>query len=288
MDQLNIRKTEAFEKGLKLTEQTIKDGDAEAWYALSEQWNALGKSHSRQRECILKCLAIDPDHAAASRVAQDKFGLEKFERKWLTREEIAEIRARRAGDEKTLQEIKLAELKNLNARRELEAAERTSRLLKFETELCDGDAARHSRTLVSLGAAIENALDPVFAQRAVDILANDNGSGVLAGLDAARKSTLPEVRRQILETFAWRSGAERDAFTHLADAMVAEQDTATAKSGVEALLAIGSKPALGTLVASLNNPEAQIREEIIAGLQTATKEPLTTAQQWADWWKKSQ
>jgi hypothetical protein len=286
-DHLNARKAEAYEKGLKLTEQTVREDDAEAWYALSEQWNALGKNHSRQRACILKCLTIDPDHAAASRVARDKFELEKFEGKWMARDEIAEIRAKRAGDERTLQEIKLAKLQSLNARRELEAAERAPRLLKFEAELRDSDAARHSRTLEALGDAIQSAADPVFAQRAVDILANDNGSEVLASLDAARKSQLPEVRRQVLETLAWRAGTETGALTHLADAMVAEKDTATAKSGVEALVAIGNKPALGTLIAGLSNPEREIREEIISGLQIATKESLTTAQQWQDWWTKN-
>jgi hypothetical protein len=61
----------------------------------------------------------------------------------------------------------------------------------------------------------------------------------------------------------------------------------TAKAGIGALVALGSKPALGTLVASINNPESGIRQEIIGGLQSATKQTLATKEAWDEWWAKN-
>ena len=74
----------------------------------------------------------------------------------------------------------------------------------------------------------------------------------------------------------------------LTEALKAEKDVPTrARRRPEALVATNSKPAIGTLVASLAATEPTIRDEVVAGLKTATKQSLASKEEWENWWQNN-
>jgi hypothetical protein len=285
-DRLRQTMTSAIEKGLKLTEQTLRPDDADGWFSLGEQWFRLTGRGGKQGEYVLKTLRIDPEHAAATRLAS-RLDLKKFEGKWYTSDEYDALKKlREAGDETDRANLQ-EKLRELEKQREAQAAARRESLLNFEAALRDNDPEKRSETLVSLGSAIQAAADPVFAQRLIDILTNDRDDAVLASLDAARKSALPAVRLQVMEALAWRSGAgiqPEAALARLSEAIATEKDASAAKSGAGALVEMGSKAAWGALIAALRNADSDVRSEIISGLQRATKQTFTTKEEWETWW----
>jgi hypothetical protein len=244
----------------------------------------------RYRVCILKCLEIDPDHARASRVAQDQFGMERFEGKWQRHEDVEEMVKSKKEEQLRIESANKVRLEKLAKDRERAVTERPALLNGAQIALCTSDPKRREGAIRSLAESIQTSLDPGFGEEGVDILANLNDpAAVFPGLDLAIKNTAPEVRKSAFEALVFRGGIKEDqqvALGVLADALKAEKDPATAQTGIDGLVSLG-KPAVGTLIAGLANSEKPVCEEIIEALKSSTKQTLTTKEAWEDWYSKN-
>ena len=111
-------------------------------------------------------------------------------------------------------------------------------------------------------------------------------------MSAAAKSQWPEGAEYAYEATGVAKHVASDeqspALTVLTDAQPkAETHTSSARVAVEALVATNSKPAIGTLIASLAATEPTIRDEVVAGLKTATKQSLASKEEWENWWRNN-
>ena len=290
-DKLGAIRDHAYDVGLESKEKAIKADDAEAYFELAEQWKEYRHKLPKFRELVLKCLKLDPEHARASRVAEEQFGMQKFEGGWIRKEQMDEILKGKADDLKRLEAAKKATAERFARDQEREVAERPAKLSKLQLALCTNDPKRRDGALESASKAINESIDPGFGVQAVDILANlQDHSVIYPALDQASKSQWAPVRREAYEALAWRSVVKDDqvmALKVLTDALKNEKDVATARIGVEALVAANSKPAMGALVASLATAEPAIRDEVVAGLKTATKQTLASKEEWENWWQNN-
>jgi hypothetical protein len=290
-DRLGAMRDKAYDVGLENKEVALRSDDADGFFALAEQWKELRRKMPKYRLLVLKCLELDPDHPRASRVAQETFNMDKYEGRWLRLEQIADIKASRKTDQLKLDEANKAKAARFKREQERAISERPALLLKSEQALCTSDPKARDGALKSFGEAIQNSVDPGFCESAIEIMVNlDDRAAVYPGLDLAAKSQFPEVRRQAYEALAWRSTVKDDqetALKTLADALKAEKDVPAARIGIEALVALGSKPAVGALVASLGTPENAVRDEIVIGLKNATKQSLGSKEAWDDWWSRN-
>jgi hypothetical protein len=289
-DRLGALRDKAYEVGLENKEKALKSDDADGWFALGEQWKELRRKMPRYRVCILKCLEIDPDHARASRVAQDQFGMERFEGKWQRHEDVEEMVKSKKEEQLRIESANKVRLEKLAKDRERAVTERPALLNGAQIALCTSDPKRREGAIRSLAESIQTSLDPGFGEEGVDILANLNDpAAVFPGLDLAIKNTAPEVRKSAFEALVFRGGIKEDqqvALGVLADALKAEKDPATAQTGIDGLVSLG-KPAVGTLIAGLANSEKPVCEEIIEALKSSTKQTLTTKEAWEDWYSKN-
>lgn len=290
-DRLAALSKKAFEVGLENKEKSLKSDDADGWFALGEQWKELVHKVPKYRNAVLKCLEIDPEHARASRVAQDQFGMEKFEGKWQRREDIDEIVKNKKEDQARIEAANKARVEKEAKDREHSVAERPALLNTAQIALCTSDPKRRDGAIRSLGEAIEITIDSGFGEQGVDILANLNDpAAIFPGLDLAIKNKSSDVRRSAFEALVFRSSIKEDqqiALGVLTDALKIEKDAPTAKAGIEGLVELGAKPAIGTMIAGLSNSEAPVRDEIIEGLKSATKQTLATKEAWVEWWAKN-
>ena len=289
-DRIGGLRDKAYEVGLDNKEKAIKPDDADAFFELGEQWMEYRHKAQNFRRLVLKCLSLDPDHLRASRVADEKFGLVKFEGKWLRKEDVEDIEKGKQADQAKLEEARKAQAARFKAEQERAVAERPALLMKLQAALCTNDPKKRDGALETLGNAIHESLDPGFGVQAVDILANlQDHSAVYPGLDLAIQSQWSEVRRQAYEALAWRSSAVKDdqdtALKLMIGALQKEKNLPAAEAGIDALLAAGSNPALGALVAALSTNEAPVRQKIIAGLNTAKRQNLSTREEWEKWWQ---
>ncbi len=290
-DRLGALRDKAYDIGLENKERALRSDDADGFFALAEQWKELRRKMPKYRLLVLKCLELDPDHPRASRVALDTFNMDKYEGRWLRREQIEDIRKSKQDDQAKLDQATKAKAERFKREQEAAIAERSSLLLKSEQALCTNDPKARDGALKSLGEAAQNSIDPGFGEKAVEILSNlDDRAAVYPGLDLASKSQFPEVRRMAYEALAWRSVVKEDqetALKTLSEALKAEKDATAAKVGVEALVALDSKPGISTLIASLNTNETAVQNEIIVGLKAATKQTLPNREAWESWWSKN-
>ena len=126
---------------------------------------------------MLKCLKLDPEHARASRIAEEQFAMVKFEGGWIRKEQMDEILKGKADDQKRLDAAKKATAERFARDQEREIADRGAKLSKIQLALCTSDPKRRDGALESAGKAINESIDPGFGIQAVDcILANLQGS----------------------------------------------------------------------------------------------------------------
>jgi hypothetical protein len=289
-DKLGALRDKAYDVGLENKEKALKPDDADGWFALGEQWKELRRKMPRYRVCILKCLEIDPEHARATRVAQDQFEMVKFDGKWQRKEDVDDIQKSKKEEQARIEVANKVRLEKEAKDRERAVTERPALLNGAQIALCSADPKRRDGAIRSLGESIQNTIDPGFGEEGVDILANLNDpAAVFPGLDLAIKNKAAQVRKAAFEALSFRGSIKEDqqiALGVIGDALKTEKEVEPAKAGIEGLVAIG-KPGLGPLVASLSNPEAKVRDEIIDALKTATKQTLSTKEAWEDWYLKN-
>ena len=289
--QLDGLVDDAYKLGLNNKELALKADDADGYFELAEQWLELRHNMAKCRELVLKCLKIDPDHVRASWVAENKFEMVKLpERGWVSKDEAAEIQLKDKIDAKRQADAKAA-LEALDREKQKQAvAERPEKLRRMQLALATTDPRKLEGALEWTSQEIRDSVEPGFGVEAVAILADLEDRGALApGLNVASRNKFAEVRRQAYEALAWRSRIDGDreiALGIITDALTNETDAATARSGVEALVATKQKPAIGTLVASLASPAAPVRQEIITGLKNATGKDFATSDEWEKWWQE--
>ena len=287
--QYGILQDKAVDLGLALKEQTLKADDADGFFALGIQYKNLRNRTSNYQECVLMCLNIDPDHPQASRIAQDEFKFEKFERKWMCREDIEKVLIARRADQLRIDSQQLSLLEAQARARDRSIADRASYLMTYQKALCTNDPKSREGALISLGEAVEKSVDIGFGEEAIDILVNTpDPAAVFPGLDFASKSPFPEVRRLVFEALAWRGGLQDQvAFDVLVRALKVEKNVVTARCAVEALTALGGNPAINTLVAAVDSSEAGTRNEIFEGLKGLTRQSMKGKDAWREWWSKN-
>jgi hypothetical protein len=288
MEKIAALRDKAYGVGLDSKEKALKADDADAFFELGEQWMEYRHKAQDFRRLVLKCLSLDPDHARASRVAEEKFNMVKYEGKWLRREDMEDIEKAKLEDVKKLEAAKKAQAERFKADQEREIADRPGKLMKLQMALCTNDPKYRDGALESLGQEIKRSLDPAFGLQAIEVLANLRDSGAVSGLSLAGGSQWPAVRRQAYEALAWRSTMKDDqelALRVMSDALKVEKDEPTAKAGIEALVSTKSKPALGPLVAALATSDATVRGDLIKGLNDATSQNLSTKDEWEKWWQ---
>jgi len=291
-DKLGQLKDRAFEVGLTLKEKQLKADDADGLFALALQWRDLRRKNARFRELVQRCLQADPDHPKASRVAEEELGMQKFEGRWLHREEAERIAQEREAVRVRQDAARRAELEARARERDAAVANRPLLLLTYQAALRGSDPKARENAMRSLGEAIQQSPDSGFGELAVDLLANLADSATAnIGLDLAGHSSLPEVRRQVLEALIWRGGnRDAQAFATASALLKAERDTAVVHAAVEALVATQDKnknAAAQALIQALPNPERSARDEIMEGLKIITKQPHSTREAWEAWWAKN-
>ena len=238
--------------------------------------------------CWKACLKIDPDHPRASKVATDYVQNGEDRSRVAHRGRSGGVPAQAADDARKL--IDAQQAKTVREQQELKDAmeQRPEKLRKMQLALSTSDPRKLEGALESACAEIKSSVDPEFGVQAVEILAGiENPVALACGLDAASHHPLTQVRREAYEALAWRSRIAADqevALRVITGALKLEKDAGAARTGVEALLATKEKPAIGSLVASLSTSEAPVRQEIIAGLKSATGQEFATADEWVKWW----
>jgi hypothetical protein len=284
----NLR-DKAWDVGLTLKENSLKRDDADGFFALGQQWKDLRKKHAKYRAMLERCLKIDPDHPRAKQLAPTELGLQLFEGVWRRKEDVDKIVATRKADQERLDAAQKAEIEAKQRELEKAIAERPMKLIKHQSAMRAVDAAARQAAIVEFGDVIGKSPDPGFGRPAIDVLANlSDAAAVAQGLALAAKSELPDVRREVYDALAWR-GRQQDqaSLDTMAQALTAEKDSETTHSAIDALVALGGKPAAATLVSSLTAADRGVREEIIEGLKLVTKQGYTSPEAWQDWWKKN-
>lgn len=285
---LSALASSAYAAGLDLKQSTIQDqrpNDAESWFSLAQEYRELQRSNvAKYRELVLKTLELDADHAGAGRSAE-QLGYQKFEGRWRTPEQIAELVRRRDADQARLTELAAQRVRALRDRVTAEGPQLSSHLA---AEMSSHNRTRAEAALAFYHEIVDEAPDvggPLLAS-----LADIDGPETLSALSFASQSPSPTLRSLGYEALAWRSNhaEEREAALKLlCDALKSEHASDAARSGVEALVALGTKPAIGALVCSLSTNDAAVRDAIILGLKAATHQPLGSREAWNEWWAKN-
>src|SRR5207237_1427292 len=124
--------------------------------ALAEQWKELRRKMPKYRLLVLKCLELDPDHPRAARVAQETFAMDKYEGRWMRREQIDDILKSKKDDQAKLDAANKAKAERFRKDQERAVGERPALLIKSELALCTSDAKARDGALKSMGEAIQN------------------------------------------------------------------------------------------------------------------------------------
>lgn len=287
-DKLIGLRDKAFDLGLQMKEKSLRAEDADGHYALGVQWRDLRRRSSKFRELVRKALAIDPDHPNASRVAEDELQMVKTGRRWVSKTEFERMEEDRKVEQVRQTNAEAVAREAQVRARQQAAAERPARILAQVTALANADEAARAPAIAALGDAIQQTIDPGFADEAVDLLVNSGDAGVDAALQAAAKNDLPEVRRIVLEALAWRGQSAPQAVTLLGQFLSSEKDLATYKSGLGAARGLRPRLAAGALVSALSNVDRGARDEAIEALKAVTQQQLTTKEAWEGWWAQNQ
>jgi len=287
-DKLTILRDKAFDLGLQLKEKSLRAEDADGHFALGVQWRDLRRRNSKFRELVRKALAIDPDHPNASRVAEDELQMVKTGRRWVSKSEFERMEEDRKVEQVRQTNAEAVAREAQVRARQQAAAERPARVLAQYNALAGADEAARAPVIAALGEAIQQTIDPGFADEAIDLLVNSGDAGVDAALQNAARNELPEVRRVVLEALAWRGQSAPQAATLLGKILSAEKDLTTYKSGLGAAKALRPRLAAGALVSALNNADRSARDEAIEALKTVTQQQHTTKEAWEGWWAQNQ
>jgi hypothetical protein len=186
-----------------------------------------------------------------------------------------------AAAEKAAREARERELKQA-------AQDRPFHLVTFQTQLRTRDSQARAAALRAVGEAAQKTPDQAFADGALDVLVNLPDAAVADALASAAQSALPDVRQRVYQALAWRGSRKEQRFLDvLAAAMTVEKELPAARGAVAAISALGGKSAAALLMAALNNPSSAVQDEVMEGLKTVTKQPLSGKKEWEDWWDKN-
>ena len=293
-DKLTILMNKAYSLSLNIREAKLKPDDADGLFALAEQWRDLLQRNNRFHELVMKCLHVDPDHEKAVNIAQTEFDLVRRGKDWITKEQNeiqdADDKKAVADKQRAVQDAQNQFLKNQLRM----AAERPALLFKAQMSLRVADPKARERALMKFGDDIQKSTDPGFGEQGIDILVNlSDKSAVSAALESAGKSQQSDVRKLAYEALAWRGAQDDQALTVLAAALETEKEQGPAKSGVDALIALGgpdgtnNRGAVRTLIASLKTPNSTVQSEIIEGLKSLARQPLSNKEDWEKWWNEN-
>lgn len=276
-------KMRCWKKGLELKAKQLPPDDAEGRFALAQQWLSLLNKRAQYRKTVLQTLRIDPNHPGAARIAAEDFGYVKFEGRWMAKSERERILAeRRAARERSTAAEKQKRAR-FNARVRRAVKERERRLLVSLAALRVSDPKRRDAALASFGEAARDALEPIFAERAVRLLAEvPDGEAVRAGLGVIVHSPEIEVRREVYEALAWR--ADNNSLDLLTASLSSEKDFAALKAGANALAALRSRPAAEALFRILKRSEPRTEKAVVSGLKNMLRPELRDKKQWLQWW----
>lgn len=269
----------AFRQALGMREQEVGPKDADGMYDLGRMYiELLGRvGRLPAEEWFRKAIEIDPDHKKVGEALQG-MGYVRFEGKWMDAAEREQILSERrvavavtgqkpSPDEKPTPEATGAE------RPVLSGTERLRRLLQFER------AARQGEGLAEFVRAIPQE-DEFVARRMVWVLANVGGPVGAEGVVKATASSSPGVRRDAVDALAWRGDLE-----NLAEFVRKESFAKLRAHAVSAIVGVGRKQAVRTLIDLLNVESVEARREVMEALQRLTGEIYTEPSYWLRWWK---
>ena len=279
----------AFTHGLDIQWQAVsalRPNDADSYYSLAYQYHELLPENSAQKyfKLIRLCLDLDTKHPAAVRVAPD-LGLILFEDKWHTQSEIDDIVKGRKRDnehkDKERAEYLLGLYKQIKSEGVLLAPH-------LSADIASGDAARAAAALKFYKNIVDDA--PEYGVSVVTAMTEVDTPDALEALKIASRSPAEKIREVGYEALVWRSNRAQEreqTLSLLCDALKIEKESAAVKSGVDALVSLGGKPALGALICSLASENAEVRAAVMAGLKAATHESFSSPQEWESWWKEN-
>lgn len=286
-EQFMILRSKAWSQGLTLKEQQLAEDDVDGMYALAEKWVELLRKTSKRNELVLRILRRDPEHRKASRVAREELDMVLHEGRWKTKKERDADVAAQLEQVARMDAEKRAALEAKRRQQEAAMRERAQILVKYQIAIRTADGVKELEGAIeSLGKAIQNSPDPRFGRQGVEVLASiGDPSAVYPGLDAAAKSEFPEVRRDTFAVLAWRGG--ENALKTLAHSLRKEWEPAVVRSGVEALVRRGDRPALEALIDCLQAEDRKVQAEVTEGLKSLTRVANPDRDAWLKWWSEN-
>lgn len=288
-DRMAKLRDNAWAAAIGIKEKNMRPSDANACYEIALMYRELMHRTPLYRTWVLKALEIDPDHNGARKDAEHVFGLVYDGKKFVSKAESDRLQKEQELAAKELAEQQKALDRDRTTRRAQEIAERTVRLLEFQSALRTSDPQAREGATTTLGDEVRKSLDLGFSLSAVDILTNMNDAAAISpGLEKAARSEFIEVRQLVYASLAWRASQNdinsQVAYGVLGSALKAEKQKEPAQAASAALVEAGGKGAVGALIAGLDSSDAAVCEAMIDGLKKITRLQHQKKEEWLTWW----
>ena len=285
-DHFQILQRKAWYQGLTLKEAKLdKSTDADAMFALAEQWRELLRNNRKFHEWVVRALAVDAEHMKAVNAAREQLGMEFLldAKKWVTKDEASKHRddlerVAAQADENKRKELELQRLQLQEA-----IVERPMRLATLKLALrMASDLNSFTEALESLGKAVQSSPDIRFGRAGVDLLANVADPTAVSGLMLAVECALPEIRTDVYRALSWRGGD--NAMRTLTHALRREKDVSAVGIGVDALVDRADRAALEALIQCLDTSQPKSVDVVVVGLKRLQNSNMATKDEWLRWW----
>lgn len=285
-DNFQMLQRKAWSQGLTLKEAKLeKSTDADAMFALAEQWRELLRNNRKFHEWVVRTLSIDPEHMKAVSAAREQLGMEFLldVKKWVTKDEARKHREDLERMAALADEQKRKELARQRLQLEEAIAERPIRLAALKSAVRVAlDLKSLTEALEALGKAVQSSPDLRFGRAGVDLLANVADPTAVSGLKFAAECPLPEIRTDVYRALSWRGGD--NALRTLTHALRKEKDVSAVSVGVDALVDRADRPALEALIQCLDTSQAKSVDVVVVGLKRLQNSNLATKDEWLRWW----
>lgn len=285
VDDYRRRQKKAYHRGLAVWSATSNQNDAEEQYRIAKKYLDLLNDTLNAQRHLLRCVAVDPAHKAATAYLQ-RFGYLYSETHgaWVTRKELERLgQAQPAGTPTTGTTTTPAATTGTGdtGQPALTPQERQARIAGI-VRRCLGGESPEIDVLLDAAGQVDDAGVAVFLIASLRMRPEEKA---LTGLKKAAAVKDAEVTLTALESLLFRpEPAAHDDFLALAAAI---KDKELACSAVTLLEGKADGLALPLLVEMLARGEPAVAEAAEAQLTARTGERFAGRDEWRAWWEKN-
>jgi len=271
----------AYRQSLVLRAESLSSKDAEGFYGIAVKLFDIEGSKRDGIRYLRKAVEIDPDHVKAGERLKG-YGFLRHKDQWVTKTMLDRIKQQEKLDEEKRKREE-AERKRKEAAR-LAMMRRNREVLLYD--LYQKTRLGTEQGLTETAKYLGDHEDDVLCRAVLFEVTNANEPQAVDGFLKAAGNPSAEVRCDLADALAWRGD---DHSRGLVVSMIGS-DSNPAKvriHAVEALVWMGGKGAVESLMGLVAEESAEVRKKVFAGLTALTGKAHKDADEWTDWWNSN-